>query len=149
VHRPAASLRHAVDAPEELGHDAVGIGAAHERVAVRAVGRDQVVVVAHRARRSDDRRLLADREVQEAADLGLGVHLSRALLEAADEHHRLQPFAGYVALWKGMFGHLVQDVSAGSPPVPRGSTLPQAGDEGCTAGSTAPAVAAIAAHSGS
>ena len=69
---------------------------------MRAVGRDQVVVVAHRARRADDRRLLADREVQEAADLGLGVHLARALLEAADEHHRLQPLAGDVGLGKGV-----------------------------------------------
>jgi hypothetical protein len=109
--------------PKSSAMTPLGSVPAHERVAVRAVGRDQVVVVAHRARRADDRRLLADREVQEAADLGLGVHLSRALLEAADEHHRLQPFAGYVALWKGVFGHRVQDVSAGSPRVPRGSTL--------------------------
>ncbi len=55
---------------------------------MRAVGRDEVVVVAQRARRADDRRLLADREVQEAADLRLRVHLAGALLEAADEHHR-------------------------------------------------------------
>ena len=107
----------------------LGLGAAHERVAVRAVGRDQVVVVAHRARRADDRRLLADREVQEAADLGLGVHLARALLEAADEHHRLQPLAGDVGLGKRVFGHRVQDVSAGSLPVLSGSTLAYAGDE--------------------
>ena len=85
-----------VVAPEQLGHDVVGVRAARERVAVRAVGRDQVVPVAHRAHRADDRRLLADREVQEAADLGLGVHLARALLEAADEHHRLEPLARVV-----------------------------------------------------
>ncbi len=35
--------------------------------------------------------LLADRQVQEATDLGLGVHLARALLEAPDQRHGLQP----------------------------------------------------------
>ena len=75
-----------------------GVGAARERVAVRAVGGDQVVLVAHRADGADDRRLLADREVQEAADLRLRVHLARALLEAADEHHRLEPLARGVAV---------------------------------------------------
>ena len=84
-------------AAEQLGHDPVGVGAARERVAVRAVGGDQVVLVAHRADGADDRRLLADREVQEAADLRLRVHLARALLEAADEHHRLEPLARGVA----------------------------------------------------
>ena len=74
------------------------VRAARQRVAVRAVGRDQVVLVAHRADGADDRRLLADREVQEAADLRLRVHLARALLEAADEHHRLQPLARGVGL---------------------------------------------------
>src|SRR3712207_8691343 len=47
-----------------------------------------------RARGADDRRLLADREVQEAADLGLGVHLAGALLEAPDEEHGPQPLTG-------------------------------------------------------
>ena len=98
VHRPAAPVRDAVLAAEQLGHHAVGVRAARERVAVGAVGGDQVVLVAQRPHGADDRRLLADREVQEAADLGLGVHLARALLEAADEHHRLEPLAGAVAV---------------------------------------------------
>ena len=80
--RPPAA---AVLAPEQLGHDRVRAGAARERVAVGAVGGDQVVAVAQRPRRADDRRLLADRQVQEAADLGLGVHLAGALLEAPDQ----------------------------------------------------------------
>ena len=105
VHRAAAALAQPVDAAEELGHDAVGVRAARERVAVRAVRRDEVVLVAQRARRADDRRLLADREVQEAADLRLGVHLAGALLEAADEHHRRQPLARDVGL--GELGLLV------------------------------------------
>src|SRR4051794_40217097 len=98
VHGAAAPVRDALLAAEQLGHDAVRLGAARERVAMRAVGRDEVVLVAHRAHGADDGRLLADREVQEAADLGLRVHLTRSLLEAADEHHRLEPLAGGVAL---------------------------------------------------
>ncbi len=43
VHRAAAPARAAVDAPEQLGHHVLGRRAAHERVAVRAVGGDQVV----------------------------------------------------------------------------------------------------------
>ena len=127
VHRAAAAVRHAVLAPEQLRHHAVGIGAARERVPVRAVGRDQVVVVAHRAHGADDRRLLADRQVQEAADLGLGVHLARALLEVADEHHRPQPLPRRVRVRKLAWGvgarlcdvgHGLRHVSASAPQAP-------------------------------
>ena len=65
---------------------------------VRPVGGDEVVLVAHRAGGADDRGLLADREVQEAADLGLGVHLAGALLEAADQQHGLEPLARHAGL---------------------------------------------------
>ena len=84
--------------PNSSAMTLLGSAPRDERVAVRAVGGDQVVLVAHRADGADDRRLLADREVQEAADLRLRVHLARALLEAADEHHRLEPLARGVAL---------------------------------------------------
>ena len=117
VHRAAAAVRDAVLAAEQLGHHLVGVGAARERVAVRAVGGDQVVLVAHRADGADDRRLLADREVQEAADLRLRVHLARALLEAADEHHRLEPLARGVAVRQlpllGSLPLLLRDVGHG------------------------------------
>ena len=86
---------------------------------MRAVGGDQVVLVAHRADGADDRRLLADREVQEAADLRLRVHLARALLEAADEHHRLEPLARGVAVRQlpllGSLLLLLRDVCHGAP----------------------------------
>jgi hypothetical protein len=90
VHRAAAAARAAVHPTEELRHHGVGGRAASERLAVLAVGRHQVVVVAQRARGAHDRGLLADRQVEEAADLGLGVHLARALLEAADQQHSLE-----------------------------------------------------------
>jgi hypothetical protein len=105
VHGPATALRAAVDAAEQLGHDRVRVRPAGQRVAVRAVGRDEVVVVAHRAHRPEDRRLLADGQVQESADLGLGVHLPGALLEAPDEQHGLQPLAGGVRRGERALGH--------------------------------------------
>src|SRR3954469_5658425 len=107
VHRAAVALRDAVDAAEELGHDVVRARAAHDRVAVRAVGRDEVVAVSHRARGADDRGLLADREMEEAADLGLRVHLPRALLEAADEHHRPEPLPRGVRLGQRVLAHVL------------------------------------------
>ena len=64
-----------------------GLGAAGDRVAVGAVGADQVVVLAHHRGGADDRRLLADRQVQEAAGLGPLVLAPRLLLEAADQRH--------------------------------------------------------------
>jgi hypothetical protein len=59
-------------------------------VTVGAVGPDQVVVVPHHGRRPDDRRLFADREVQEAAGLGALVLAPGLLLEAPDQRHPLQ-----------------------------------------------------------
>src|SRR5262249_56095657 len=67
VHRAAAPAAGAVDAAEELGHHPLGVGAAGDRVPVRAVGADQVVLLAHHRGGADDRRLLADRQVHEAA----------------------------------------------------------------------------------
>ncbi len=93
VHRAAVPAAAAVDAPEQLGHHPLGRGPARERVPVRAVGRDQIVLLAQRPRRADDRRLLADRQVQEPADLRPRVHLPGALLEAADQRHRRKPLA--------------------------------------------------------
>ena len=145
VHRAAAAVRHAGLAAEQLGHDPVGLGAARQRVAVRAVGRDQVILVAHGADGADDRRLLADGEVEEATDLRLRVHLARALLEAADEHHRLEPLArgfalrqlalrGPLPLLLGDVGHgprtLARDsrrLGLGAPHPPRGTPTPRAG----------------------
>ena len=100
MHRAPAPARRAVDAPEELRHDALGVCAAGDRVPVGAVGADQVVLGSHHRGRPDDRRLLADREVQEAADLGALVLAPGLLLEAADDRHRAQEFAARVRVGK-------------------------------------------------
>ena len=52
VHRAAAALGAAVHAAEQLGHHGLGMRAARDRLAVLAVGGDQVVAVAHRLRAS-------------------------------------------------------------------------------------------------
>ena len=67
VHRAAAAAAGPVDPAEQLRHHPLRVGAAGDRVAVGAVGADQVVLLAHHRGRADDRRLLADREVEEAA----------------------------------------------------------------------------------
>src|SRR5680860_862839 len=87
VHRAAAAAAGPVDAAEELRHHPLRLGAAGDRVAVRAVGADQVVLVAHYRGGADDRRLLADPEVQEAARFGPLVLPPGLLLEAADQGH--------------------------------------------------------------
>jgi hypothetical protein len=89
VHGPAAAVRAAVDAAEQLGHDGAGAHAAREREAVVAVGGEQVVVVAHRGDGADRRGLLAGGQVAVAADAGLLVLALRFGLELPDEHHEL------------------------------------------------------------
>ena len=71
----------------ELGHDRPRGDALGVRVAVLAVGRDDVVLVLERGDRADAHGLLPDDQVEEAADLALRVGLRGGLLEAADREH--------------------------------------------------------------
>ena len=93
VHGAALAVHHAVAAPEQLGHHVARRHAARERLAVVAVGGDDVVVGAKQRERARAHRLLADVEVAEAADLAERVGLGAALLEAALEQHRVQQLA--------------------------------------------------------
>jgi hypothetical protein len=54
---------------------------------VLAIGGHEVVRLVERLGRADDRGLLADAKMEEAADLRLRIHLARPLFEAADQHH--------------------------------------------------------------
>src|SRR4029078_11329732 len=63
-------------------------------------------LAATRAPPPDDRPLMAAREVQEAADLRLGIHLAGALLEAPDQRHRRKPLARDGGLGALVLGHL-------------------------------------------
>src|SRR5438552_12192710 len=98
VHRAALALAEPVDAAEQLGHHATRVGALDETVAVLAVGRDRVVVAPEHRGGAGGHRLLADREVQEPADLAERVRLRRLLLEPADEDHVAQKLAREVGV---------------------------------------------------
>src|SRR5216684_5908634 len=79
-----------ISPPEQLGHDPTRVGALRQTVAVLAVRRDRVVVGAQHGRRADGHRLLANIQVEEAADLAERVALRSLLLEATDQHHLRQ-----------------------------------------------------------
>ena len=87
VHRAAFAFRDAGRFAEQLGHHLFGGDAAVDRHAMVAVGGDHPVLrLAQRDQAGAD-RLLADIQVQEAADLALLVELGSSLLHPADQHH--------------------------------------------------------------
>ena len=87
VHRAAPPAAAARRLAVHLGHERGRRQAARERVAVVAVGGDERVVRPERRHGPGRDRLLADVEVEEAADLAQAVQLGRLLLEAPDEEH--------------------------------------------------------------
>ncbi len=87
MHRAALALGAAGHLAVELRHERVQLHADRDGVAVVAVGGDDVVVLAHQRAAADGHRLLADVEMQEAADLLGLVGAQAALLEPADAHH--------------------------------------------------------------
>src|SRR5581483_7471717 len=87
VHRAAAPLRRASLPAEELGHHRARVGAARQRVAMRPVRAYEVISRSQRGDRADDGGLLADVQVDIAADASLRILLGRALLEVPDELH--------------------------------------------------------------
>ena len=94
VHRAADALAEPVPAAVDLGHHRLRVGAARDRVAVAAVGREELVVRPERRDRADDRRLGAVGEVRVAADHArvLEERALDALLELADPQHlRVDP----------------------------------------------------------
>jgi hypothetical protein len=70
-----------------LGHDGRHAHAPQQRVAVLAVGGHDIVRALESVDDAGGYRLLADVEVQEAADLAGAVELRRFLLHAADAQH--------------------------------------------------------------
>ena len=82
----AASLLLAVHLGERRRHR----HAAHQRMAMLAVGRDDPVALLEHRDDADGDRLLAVIEMQEASDLLLGVELGAFVLEPANADHLLQ-----------------------------------------------------------
>ena len=75
-------------APGELGHDALGVEAHDQHVAVVAIAGDLgVLALLRRHGDAGDDRFLADIEVAEAADQPHAIHLAGLLLEAPDQQH--------------------------------------------------------------
>ena len=87
MHRAAPAVRGPCLLAEELGHHRIRVEPFGERVAVLAVGAVDIILGPQRRNGADDRRLLADVEVAEAADLGRLVHLGGLLFEASDQQH--------------------------------------------------------------
>src|SRR3989441_13180735 len=75
MHRAALALRAPGGFAEQLGHHRAGGDAARQRLAVLAVGGDDVIVVAQRRERADRHRLLSDVEMAEPTDLAQRVRL--------------------------------------------------------------------------
>ena len=71
----------------ELSHDAFGVHAAREHMAVVAIGGDDLIPLLARHLHAGDHGFLADIEMAEAADQAHAVELAGLLLEAADEQH--------------------------------------------------------------
>ena len=89
VHRAALALADAGGLAEQFGHHGLRLHALEDGVAVLAVGAEDVVFGLERGEGADAVGLLADVEVEEAADLAEGIFLGGLLLEAAQQHHLL------------------------------------------------------------
>ena len=89
VHRAALAPGIAAAPPGQLGHDALGVHAGGQHMAVIAIGGDDLIALLKRHLHADDDRFLADIEMAEAADETHAVKLAGLLLEAADQQHRL------------------------------------------------------------
>ena len=87
VHGAAAAAVGALVLAHQLGEHPGRVQALGQAVAVAAVGRGDDVGGPKRPARADGRRLLPDREVDEAGDLAVAVERGHPLLEAADQQH--------------------------------------------------------------
>src|SRR6516162_8997193 len=99
VHRPALAVRIAATTPGQLGHDAPGIHAAGQHMAVIAIGRDNRVAFLERCLHADDNRFLPDIEVAVTAYQARAVHLPSPLLEPPDQQH--VTVVSQQLLWRG------------------------------------------------
>ena len=89
VHGAALAVGITVPAPSKLGHDAFGVHAGGQHVAMVTVGGDELVAVFHGHLHADDHGFLADIEMAKTADEAHAIELARLFLKAADEQHVL------------------------------------------------------------
>ncbi len=98
VHRAPAPAAATLELALELRHRRAHRESPGERMAVLPVGGDHGVIGREGLHHADGARLLADAEVEEAADRRLAVELDAALLEATDPQHLAQQVEGVVLL---------------------------------------------------
>ena len=100
---PPLPLEQPVALPSSSAMAALRAHAPGQRVAVVAIRRDHVIIVAEHPDRADSDRFLSAVLVKEAADLvALLIQHLRPLLEAADQHHLPQPDQGLLRLTIGL-----------------------------------------------
>src|SRR6185437_12887327 len=87
MHRTAPAATASGGLAVHLTHHRLDWYAAGQRVAVLAVGGDDVVIGRERLVHPDCHCFLADIDVHETADFPGAVHLDAFFLEAPDEHH--------------------------------------------------------------
>ena len=87
VHRAALALGVAPLAARQLGHDAVGIHAAGQHMAMIAVRGDALVAFLGGGFQTHNNSFLPDVEMAETADQTHAVKLAGLLLESPDQQH--------------------------------------------------------------
>src|SRR6185437_14457446 len=87
MHGAALAMAAAGRLPEELGHHLTGTGPTGQGIAVIAIMAENMVPRFQGVDRANRDRLLANIEMEEAANLSRRVHFRALLLEAANEEH--------------------------------------------------------------
>ncbi len=111
MHRAALAARRPGRLPEQLGHYCAAGEPAGQRVAVFAVGADDVIVGSERGHDAHRHRFLADVEVAESADLAERVGLAGLFLEPPDQQHLAE--IGSVERLGGRVGGLLRTCRGG------------------------------------
>lgn len=87
MHRATLTVAETANAASKLGHDAFGIHATRDHMAMVAIRRDHRIALLGRMLHPDDDRFLPDVKVAKAADKTHAIELARFFLEAADAEH--------------------------------------------------------------
>jgi hypothetical protein len=98
VHRSTTPPTGSAGLAEHFRHNLTGRQAARQCVAMLSVGGDDGVVGGQRLHDADSISLLADVEVQKAADFFCAVKLGTPFLKAPDQDHLTEQFQRMVAI---------------------------------------------------
>ena len=93
MHRAAAAAAVAGVSAGQFGKQKIGLGAAGQKVPVRAMGPVQIITIRQRRRDADGNPFLTDPDMDQAGQFLLMAQLDHALFEAANEPHAPQHIA--------------------------------------------------------